>query len=123
MLEIQCRNLLAGDRGIARDEFSCFRATVINNREYGVESLRFWEVCDQVHGHHLEGSRMGVGRDRLEGGFPMCGSWFILLTGCTSSYVVFRKVLHVFPLVSLAEEVYGVRYAWVTCEGVVVIRL
>ena len=42
---------------------------MIDNREYSVESSRFWEIRDQVHGHHLERSRMGVNRDWLKGGF------------------------------------------------------
>ena len=48
---------------------------------------------------------MGVGRDRLEGGFLMCGAWFILLAGRAPSYIVFREVFHVFTLVGLAEKV------------------
>ena len=96
---------------------------MIDNREHGVESSRFREVRDQIHGHHLERSRMGVGCDRLERGFSMCGTRFVLLANWASSYIVFCEVLHVFPLVGLAEKVYGVRYAWMTCEGMVMIRL
>ena len=96
---------------------------MIDNREYGVEFLRLWEIRDQVHGHHLERSRMGVCRDRLEGGFLVCGAWFVLLAGCAPSYVIFCEVFHVFSLVGLTEKVYGIRYAWVACEGVVMIRL
>ena len=96
---------------------------MVDDREYGVESLQFREVRDQVHGHHLERSRMGVSRDWLKRGFSMCGAWFVLLTSCASSYVVFCEVFHILPLVSLTKEVYGVRYAWVTGERMVVIRL
>ena len=66
---------------------------------------------------------MGVGRDWLEWGFSMSGVWFILLADGTSSYVVFCEILHIFSLIGLAKEVYGIRYAWVTCERVVMIRL
>ena len=96
---------------------------MIDNCEYGIESSRLWEFSDQVHGHHLEGSRMGVGRDWLKRGFSMCGVWFVLLAGRTSSYVILCEVLHVFSLVSLAEKVYSIRYSWVTHEGVIVVCL
>ena len=94
---------------------------MIDDREYGVESSQFWEVRDQVHGHHLERSRMGVGHDRLKGGFSVRGMRLVLLADCTSLYVIFCEVLHVFSLVGLTEEVYGVRYTWVTCERMVMI--
>ena len=122
-MKVQCRDFLSSDHGVARDEFSCFRTTMIDNREYGVESSRFWEVSDQVHGHHLEGSRMGVGRDWLERGFSMCGVRFVLLANHTSSYIIFCEILHIFSLVGLAEEVYGICYSWVTRERVVVVCL
>jgi hypothetical protein len=96
---------------------------MIDNCEYSVESSRFWEVSDQIHGHHLEGSRMGVGRDRLERGFSMCSAWLVLLADRTPSYIILCEVPHVFSLVGLAEKVYGICYSWVTCEGVIMVRL
>ena len=96
---------------------------MIDNCEYGVKSSRFWEISDQVHSPHLEGSRMGVSRDRLKRGFSMCGVWLVLLANRTSSYVIFCEVLHVFSLVGLTEKVHGIRYSWVTREGVIVVRL
>ena len=96
---------------------------MVNDCEDRIKSSRFWEVHNQVHGHHLEGSRMGVDCDRLKGGFLMRGMWFVLLAGSASLYIVLCEVLHVFSLISLAEEVYGVCYAWVTCEWVVVVCL
>ena len=66
---------------------------------------------------------MGVGCDRLQRGFSVSRTWFILLAGGTSSDVVFCEALHVFSLVRLAEEVYSVGYAWVACEGMVMIHL
>ena len=66
---------------------------------------------------------MGVGCDWLEGGFSVCGVWFILLAGGAPSYVVFREFFHVFTLVGLTKKVYGVCYAWVTRKGVVMICL
>ena len=96
---------------------------MINNREYRIKSSRFREIRDQVHGHHLERSRMGVSHDRLKGSFLMRGAQFVLLTNCASSYIAFCEVLHVFSLVGLTEKVYGVRYAQMTCERVVVVCL
>ena len=95
---------------------------MIDNREDGVKSLRLWEVCYQIHSHHLEGSRMGVCRDWLQWGLSVSSAWFILLADGASPYIAFCEVLHVFSLVGLAEEMYSIRYAWVTCEGMVVIR-
>ena len=66
---------------------------------------------------------MGVSCDRLEWSFSMRSAWFVLLAGCAPSYVVFCEFLHVSPLIGLAEEVYRVRYAWVSGKGVVVVRL
>ena len=66
---------------------------------------------------------MGVDCDWLKGGLSVRGVWFVLLAGSASPYVVLCEVLHIFSLISLAEEVYGVRYAWVTREWVVVVRL
>ena len=81
MLKIQGRNFLSSYRGVTRDEFSRFRTSMVDYCEDGIESLRLWEVRYQVHGHHLEGSRMGVGRDWLQWGFSVSRTWFILLAG------------------------------------------
>ena len=53
----------------------------------------------------------------------MSSTRFSLLTGRASSYVILCEVLHVFSLIGLTEEVYGVCYSWVTREWVVVVRL
>ena len=96
---------------------------MIDNREYGIKPSRLWKIRYQVHSHHLEGSRMGVGRDWLKWGFSMSGAWFILLTGSASLHIIFGEVFHVLPLVSLSEEVYSVCNAWVSGEGMVVVGL
>ena len=41
----------------------------------------------------------------------MSGAWFVLLANGASSYVAFCEVSHVFSLIGLAQEVYGIRYA------------
>ena len=66
---------------------------------------------------------MGVGCDRLQRGFSMGRAGFILLAGGTSSYIIFGKGFHFLPLIGLTEEVYGIRYSWVTCERMVVVCL
>ena len=50
----------------------------------------------------------------------MCSAWFVLLANGASSYIVLREVLHVFPLIRLAQEMYGVCYAGVACEWMIV---
>ena len=65
---------------------------------------------------------MGVGRDRLQQSFSVSSAWFILLASGTSPYIAFGEILHVFSLIGLAQEMYGIRYAWVTCEWMIVIR-
>ena len=66
---------------------------------------------------------MGVNGDRLEQGFLVCGAWFVLLTCCTTSYILFCEFFHFFPLVSLVKEVYGVCDTGVSREGVIMIHL
>jgi hypothetical protein len=46
-----------------------------------------------------------------------------MLAGGTSSYIFFGKGFQFFSLISLAGEMYGVRYSWVACERMIVIRL
>jgi hypothetical protein len=66
---------------------------------------------------------MGVSGDWLEQGLLVCGARFVLLTCCTASYVLFCEFFHFFPLVSLAEEVYGVCDTRVSREGMIVVCL
>ena len=65
MLEIKCCYSLSHDGGVAWDEFHRLRASVVYNGEDRVEALRYWEIRNQVHRHHLEGFRMGVQLNRL----------------------------------------------------------
>ena len=64
---------------------------------------------------------MGVDRNRLEGGFSMSGAWLVLLACCTSSHIILCEFLHVSSLIGLTEEMYGIRDAWMSSKGMVVI--
>ena len=66
---------------------------------------------------------MGVDGYWLERSFSVCGAQFVLLTHCTASYVFFRELLHFFPLVSLAKEMYGIRDTGMSHEGVIMVCL
>ena len=123
MLEIECGYSLSSDSGIAQNELRSFWTSMIYNGEYHIETLRWGKVGDQIHRHHLEGSRMGVRDDRLERGFSMSGAWFILLTCGASLNIFFGKVFHLFPLIGLTKEMYGVGNTGMSCEGMVVIQL
>ena len=56
---------LSGNRSCAWDELRCFRAALINDHKDGIEAIRFGQVSDKIHGHHLEGSLVGFDWDRL----------------------------------------------------------
>jgi hypothetical protein len=96
---------------------------VVDDCEYSVKALQLWEIGDQIHGHHLERSRMGVGGDWLKWSFSMCSTRFVLLTYRATSHIFFGKGFHFLPLVSLAKEMYGVCDAQMSGKGMIVIRL
>ena len=47
---------------------------------------------------------MGVGHNWLQWGLSVRRAWFVFLTNCTSSYIVFGEFFYPLAFVSLAEE-------------------
>ena len=53
----------------------------------------------------------------------MHGAWLVLLACGTSLDVLFGEIFHLFSLIGLTKEVYGVGNPGVSGEGMVVIQL
>jgi hypothetical protein len=93
---------------------------MVHNCKNGIFSLACGEPRDEIHCYLLKGECVSSCRDAIRGGTRPVGDDFILLTSCTSLYVVSYPCVHSFPLPALLYSPYGFVSTRVTSCRVVV---
>jgi hypothetical protein len=121
MLQIQSCDTLSHDVCCAGDKLRGLGTAMVNNREYSIETVQLGQVCDQIHGHQLERSRLGVCHDQLQWGFSMRRAWLVFLASCATVDIICSKFFHPLTFVLLGEEVRRVHDSGVTHKQVVVV--
>src|SRR6202453_4822331 len=114
VFDIECGYAFCIDFFLAWDEQGCFGAIVVGYGEYGIVSLRHWQLNDEVQCNGFEGERFRPWIDGLKGCF--CGTVVDLhaLTFCASLDIFGIFLSHSWPPVGTLKELHCFANSWVS---------
>jgi hypothetical protein len=123
MFQIELHYPFSCYRCRAWDEYCGPSAALVDDGQDGIAPLALWELCDQVHGDHLEGEGCAVSRDAEQWCLPPVCEIFVLLTGRTPFYVVGYPVVHARPPEDHAYCLNGLVSSRVPCGWATVVAV
>ena len=106
VLDVERSHSFCVDLFLAWDEQGCFGAIVIGYGEYGIVSLRHWQLNDEVQCNGFEGECFRPWVDGLQR--RLCGTVvdFHALAFCASLDVFGNLLSHFWPPIQTFEELY-----------------
>ena len=103
------------DRFVTRQKDCCLCAPLIDNCQDAVITVRYWEICDQIHGDGLEGVLLLLMCDGQHGWFgPHC-VWLGALAHGAPSYIGSSELSYLWPPEFSHNRHYGIGNSWVSC--------
>jgi hypothetical protein len=93
---------------------------MVHDSEDSIFSVAHRKARDKIHCYLLKGEGVVGHRDVVCGSACLVGDNLVLLTDCTSFYIVSYPCIHSFPLVALLCPSYCFISSWVASRRVVV---